>query len=149
MTTNYPRVGVAAIIIRNDQVLLIKRKNVHCAGSWSTPGGHLDFGETPEQCAIRETREEVGIEIEDMRFVAVTNDYFEANEKHYISLWMAGSYISGEPKITADYEVAKLGWFGWDALPSPLFIPFENFVNQRSYPPDGITNLKKEKRSIV
>ncbi|HAE59787.1 MAG TPA: DNA mismatch repair protein MutT [Anaerolineae bacterium] len=145
MTTNHPRVGVAAIIIRNNQVLLIRRKNVHGAGCWSTPGGHLDFGETPEQCAIRETQEEVGIEIKDVRFVAATNDFFEANEKHYISLWMAGSYISGEPKIAADYEVAELGWFSWDSLPSPLFIPFENLVNQRSYPPDGITNLKQEK----
>ncbi|MBS4059527.1 MAG: hypothetical protein KG029_03945 [Bacteroidetes bacterium] len=58
---------------------------------------------------------------------------------------MAGSYASGEPKLTADYEVAELGWFGWDSLPSPLFVQFENLVNQRSYPPDGIANLKKEK----
>lgn len=77
MTTNHPRVGVAAIIIRNNQVLLIRRKNVHGAGSWSTPGGHLDFGETPEQCAIRETQEEVGIEIKDVRFVAATNDFLK------------------------------------------------------------------------
>ena len=145
MTTNYPRVGVAAIIIRNNQVLLIRRKNVHGAGSWSTPGGHLDFGETPEQCAIRETQEEVGIEIKDVQFVAATNDFFAASEKHYITLWMAGSYVSGEPKITADYEVAELGWFDWNSLPIPLFIPFENLVNQRSYPPDGIANLIKEK----
>ncbi|MBS4059526.1 MAG: NUDIX domain-containing protein [Bacteroidetes bacterium] len=38
--------------------------------------GHLDFGETPEQCAIRETQEEVGIEIKDVRFIAATNDFF-------------------------------------------------------------------------
>jgi 8-oxo-dGTP diphosphatase len=43
-----PRVGVGVIITRDDQVLLLKRKNVHGSGCWSTPGGHLDFGETPE-----------------------------------------------------------------------------------------------------
>ena len=144
MATNYPRVGVAAIIVHNNQVLLIKRKNVHGAGSWSTPGGHLEFGETPEQCAIRETREEVGIEIKDVQFVALTNDFFESSEKHYITLWMTGVYVSGKPQIAADYEVAELDWFDWDSLPSPLFIPFENLVNQRSYPPNGIDNLKRE-----
>ncbi len=142
---DYPRVGVAAVVTRNGRVLLIKRKNVHGSGSWSTPGGHLDFGETPEQCAIRETQEEVGIEITNVRFIAATNDIFEAEGKHYISLWMGGTFVSGEPKITADYEVAELGWFEWDSLPSPLFIPFENLVNQRSYPPEGILNLKQRK----
>ena len=142
---DYPRVGVAAVIIQNGRVLLVKRKNVHGSGSWSTPGGHLDFGETPEQCAIRVTQEEVGIEITNVRFIAATNDIFEADGKHYISLWMEGTYVSGEPKITADYEIGELGWFEWDSLPSPLFISFENLVNQRSYPPEGLMNLKQRK----
>jgi 8-oxo-dGTP diphosphatase len=42
-----PRVGVGAIVTRNGQVLLVRRKNVHGAGTWSTPGGHLKDGETP------------------------------------------------------------------------------------------------------
>jgi 8-oxo-dGTP diphosphatase len=142
---DYPRVGVAVIIIRNNRVLLIRRKNVHGSGSWSTPGGHLDFGETPEQCAIRETREEVGIEITDIRFIAATNDLFKENGKHYICLWMAGSYVSGEAKIVADYEIDNFGWFDWDELPNPLFMPFENLINQRCYPPNGIINLKERK----
>jgi 8-oxo-dGTP diphosphatase len=142
---DFPRVGVAAVITKNGQVLLVRRKNVHGSGSWSTPGGHLDFGETPEQCAIRETQEEVGLEITDVRFIAATNDIFEASGKHYITLWMEGACLSGEPKIAADYEVAELGWFEWDSLPSPLFIPFENLVNQKSYPPDGILNIKQKK----
>ena len=58
-----PRVGVAVVIERDGQVLLMKRKNVHGAGTWAVPGGHLEFGETPEECAVRETREEVGIAI--------------------------------------------------------------------------------------
>lgn len=139
---NSPRVGVAAIIMRNRRVLLIRRKTAHGNGTWSVPGGHLEFGETPEQCAIRETAEEVGIEINRIRFVAATNDFFRASSKHYITLWMTGEWVSGEPVIAAERELDALGWFAWDNLPQPLFLPLENLVAQNSLPPDAIVNLK-------
>ena len=134
---NYPRVGVAVIFMRNNRLLLIKRKKSHGAGSWAVPGGHLEFGESPEECAIRETREEVGLEISDVRFVAITNDVFPENNLHYITIWMKGDCPSGEPKKASQDEVAELGWFSWDALPSPLFIPLENLINGRRYPAAG------------
>ena len=130
-----PKIGVAIIITRNDKVLLVKRKGVHGAGSWSTPGGHLDFGESLEVCAARETKEEVDLDVVNIRFRAITNDVFESDGKHYISIWMDGESLSGEPKISADYEVAELGWFTWDSLPEPLFLPFEHLLNGNSYPP--------------
>jgi 8-oxo-dGTP diphosphatase len=130
-----PKVGVAIIITKGNQILLIRRKNVHGAGSWSTPGGHLDFGETPEACARREALEETGVEITNIRFRAITNDVFTAPGKHYISIWMESEYLSGEAHIAADYEVEEIGWFTWDALPEPLFLPFENLVNRKYYPP--------------
>jgi len=130
-----PKVGVAILITKNNQVLLIKRKNVHGAGSWSTPGGHLDFGESPEFCAAREAKEEVGLDVVNIHFRAITNDVFETYGKHYISIWMDGEPLSGEPRISADYEVAELGWFAWDSLPRPLFLPFENLLKGNSYPP--------------
>jgi len=138
---DYPRVGVAAIIEKNGQVLLVKRKNAHGAGSWAVPGGHLEFGETPEECAIRETREEVGIEITDVRFVAMTNDIFLEEGRHYITIWMRGTHNSGEPRIAADFEVAEVGWYDWKALPSPLFIPLDNLLSQRGYPANGLLNI--------
>jgi 8-oxo-dGTP diphosphatase len=141
----YPQVGVAVIIENKGKVLLVQRKGAHGAGSWSTPGGHLEFGENPEQCAIRETQEEVGIEIGNVRFVAVTNDIFIESNKHYITLWMQADHISGEPRIAAEDEVAQVGWFKWESLPSPLFIPLENLMNQKSYPPDGILRIKRKK----
>ena len=143
MDMNIPRVGVTAIIIKNRRVLLIRRKGVHGEGSWSTPGGHLEFGESPEQCAIRATREEVGIEINNAHFIAVTNDIFKESGKHYITIWMQGDLLSGEPKFAAEYEVAEFGWFNWDCLPLPLFSPLENLINQKSYPPEGFLNIKR------
>jgi len=140
---NTPQVGVAAVITRGDRVLLIRRKSLHGEGTWSTPGGHLEFGETPSECAARETREEVGFKVVDFRFAAVTNDIFVDSGKHYITLWMQGSNPDGEARIAAENEVAEVGWFAWDALPLPLFLPFENLVKQNSYPPGAIALIKQ------
>lgn len=130
-----PQVGIGIIITRDDQVLLMKRKGPHGMGTWSTPGGHLDFGESPEGCAAREAKEEVGLDVVDIRFRAVTNDLFETTGKHYITIWMEGSVISGEPIIAAEDEVAEIGWFAWDSLPQPLFLTLENLLKENSYPP--------------
>jgi 8-oxo-dGTP diphosphatase len=94
---DHPRIGVAVVIERNGQVLLVKRKNAHGAGTWAVPGGHLEFGETPEECAVRETREEVGIAISGAKFAAITNDLFPNEGKHYITIWMRAASAEGEP----------------------------------------------------
>lgn len=129
-----PKVGVAIIITKDDQVLLMKRKGVHGIGTWSTPGGHLEFGETPEQCAAREAKEEVGLDVVDIRFRAITNDIFETSGRHYITIGMEGKSISNDPMIAAENEVEEIGWYAWDALPSPLFLPLENLLKENSYP---------------
>ena len=132
--TQKPQVGTGMIITKDDKVLLMKRKGPHGQGTWSTPGGHLDFGETPEGCARREAKEEVGVDVVDIKFRAVTNDIFDETGKHYITIWLEGITV-GEPSIAAEREVEEIGWFAWEALPQPLFLPLENLVKENSYPP--------------
>jgi 8-oxo-dGTP diphosphatase len=129
-----PQVGTAMIITKDDKVLLMKRKGPHGKGTWSTPGGHLDFGETLEGCAAREAKEEVGVNVVDIRFRAVTNDLFEETGKHYVTIWLEGKAVN-EPTIAAEREVSEIGWFAWDALPQPLFLTLENLIKKNSYPP--------------
>jgi 8-oxo-dGTP diphosphatase len=129
-----PKVGVGVIITRGDSVLLLRRKYVHGAGSWSTPGGHLDFGETPEECAIREVQEETGLVVRSVRYRAITNDVFEAEGKHYITIWMEAEYAGGEPLVNDASEMSEVGWFTWDALPQPLFLPLQHLLAGQCYP---------------
>ncbi len=129
------QVGTAIIITKDDRVLLIRRKGPHGAGTWAPPGGHVDFGETPEQCAAREAKEEVGVEVTEARFRAITNDIFEEEGKHYITIWMDCKISPQNPVNASPREVLELGWFAWDALPSPLFLPLENLLKKDSYPP--------------
>ncbi|MBI5305233.1 MAG: NUDIX domain-containing protein [Chloroflexi bacterium] len=132
--SNEPRVGVALILVQDKRVLLVQRKGVHGEGTWSTPGGHLEFGESPEECAAREAFEEVGVTARDVKFRAMTNDVFETTGKHYITLWMECRQFSDEPRINAPAEIADLGWFAWDALPQPLFLPLQNLLAGKCYP---------------
>jgi 8-oxo-dGTP diphosphatase len=133
--SQYPRVGVGVIVTRGDRVLLIKRKGVHGQGTWSTPGGHLEYGESPEACAARETMEETGVGIARVRALGFTNDVFEESGLHYITLWMTGEHASGVATVAAPYEASEVGWYAWDALPEPLFLPLGHLIQGQSYPP--------------
>lgn len=125
-----PYIGVGVIVRNGDQILLIKRQNAHGDGTWSMPGGHLEYGESPQACALRETQEETGVMITDVTFCTITNDIFEEERKHYVTIWMEGRYAAGEARVNSSREMSAVGWFSWDALPTPRFLPFENLLAQ-------------------
>ena len=129
-----PKVGVAVIIIKDNQVLLGKRRNAHGAGTWCFPGGHLEFGETIQDCARREALEETGLVIANLRLTAYTNDMFEAEGKHYVTLFVVAEHNSGEPLGLEPAKCAGWEWFSWDSLPRPLFLPIENLLRQEFHP---------------
>lgn len=131
---NRPLVGVSILVKNGDRILLVKRQNVHAAGTWGAPGGHLEYGESFEHRAATEVKEETGIEISDIKFRVVTNDVFAAEQKHYITIWMEANMVSGEPTVAAPYEESEVGWFTWDALPQPLFLPLEHLLTGETYP---------------
>ncbi|HEY4388504.1 MAG TPA: NUDIX domain-containing protein [Ktedonobacteraceae bacterium] len=126
-------VGVSVLVRRGDEFLLEKRARVHGAGTWGPPSGHIDFGEKPEQTAQRETYEETGVRIADPVFLGVTNDVFEAEQKHYITLWFDATYSSGEAQLKALEEESEVGWFRRDALPQPLFLPLQHLLEGKLY----------------
>jgi 8-oxo-dGTP diphosphatase len=121
-----PKVGVAAIVIKDGKVLFHKRKGAHGEGTWSFPGGHLEFGESVEECAIRETLEEAGIHITNLRHATFTNDVFEKEGKHYITLYVVADHLSGVPRTMEPAKSEGWAWFDWDHPPSPVFLPIEN-----------------------
>ncbi len=68
-------VGIGIVIRRVDgKILLLQRKGSHGEGSWSVPGGHIDYGESLEHCAVREVREEVCIEVGSPHLIGISND---------------------------------------------------------------------------
>ena len=125
-----PKIGVGVIIIKNNKILLGKRKNAHGNGSWNPPGGHLEFGEKIEDCAKRETMEEARIKIKNLKMGPFTNDVFKKENKHYITLYVIADYASGQTKIMEPKKCEKWEWFSWNNLPKPLFLPIQNLLKQ-------------------
>lgn len=123
-----PKVGVGVIVMRGDLVLLGKRKNSHGSQTWNFPGGHLEFGESIAECARRETREETSLEIKNLTYGPYTNDIFTKEGKHYITVFVLAESESGEPKVMEPNKCERWGWFGWDELPQPLFLPSQNLM---------------------
>ena len=129
-----PGVGVGVIVERHGKLLLVRR-STHGAGSWSTPGGYLDPGEHPEECAIREVCEETGVRITDVHFRAISNDVHD-DGKHNVTIWLSARHDGGDDEVASPEELDAVGWFPWDALPEPLYLSTRNFLQGRTYPPD-------------
>ncbi len=131
------RVGVGCWVQDpNGQTLFGHRLSKHGWGTWAPPGGHLEFGETPEQCAARELIEETNIYLKpnDFRIVGVTNDIF-SDDKHYVTIHcyaklpvfrtayvMEPDKCSGWYWMNADYMLKK--------HKEDLFLPAKNFIDQ-------------------
>ncbi len=121
-----PRVGVGVIIIRNDFVLMGKRKNSHGDGTWNFPGGHLELNETFAACARREVKEETGLVITKLMQGPYSNDIFTAEKKHYITIFVIAHSQKGKPKVLEPDKCEEWQWFKWHELPEPLFLPTAN-----------------------
>src|SRR5690606_31129394 len=126
--SNNPRVGIGVFVFKDGKFLMLKRQGSHGSGSWSVPGGHLEFGESFADTAKREVLEETGLEIKNIRFGAVTNDIFLAENKHYANVWMLSDWESGEEKIMEPNKATDIAWFDFDTLPSPLFLPWQELL---------------------
>ena len=129
-----PLIGVGVIIRKDGKVLFGKRKNAHSAGAWCGPGGHLEFSETVEECARRETMEEAGIVITNIQTAPYTEDFFPAEGKHYITIFVVADYASGEVRVCEPEKCERWDWFSWDNLPEPLALPVEQLL-KKGYSP--------------
>ena len=132
-----PLVGVGVIIIRDGKILLAERKGSHGENTWASAGGHLEFGETLEECAKREAFEEFGIHVQRMTFLCVSN--IVAYDRHYIDVEFLGDLSMQIPKIQEQDSFANLQWFSLSELPSPLFEPvriaIDSLLTGQSYYP--------------
>ncbi len=116
----FPLVGVGAIIIEGDRVLLVKRAHPPIQGQWSIPGGVLEVGELVREAAIREAREETGLIVEPGELLGVYDRILRDAEQrvqyHYVLIDFLCRRVGGE--LLAASDAAEVCWFTREELPA-------------------------------
>ena len=124
------------MILKDDKVLLCRRKGSHGAGEYAFPGGHLEYMESFEDCAKRETLEETGLTIKNVRFNCVSN-VTSYPPKHYVHIGLVADWESGEPQVLEPDKRENWEWCDINNLPSPLFdfckLEFEAYKTGNKY----------------
>ncbi|MBU4134902.1 MAG: NUDIX hydrolase [Alphaproteobacteria bacterium] len=100
-----PCVGV--VCLRGDAVLLIRRGTPPRQGEWSLPGGRIEPGERVVDAALRELREETGVEARITGLVDVVDGLFPEAGRHYVLIDYAAEWVSGEPAAGDDALEAR------------------------------------------
>lgn len=121
----YPRPAVTAdciVITREEEpkVLLIQRANEPYKGCWAFPGGFMDMDETTEQCAIRELKEETGLDVSDIKQIGCYSKV--DRDPRGRTLTVAYLAIIDKPvEVTGLDDAVKAEWFSLSALPQLAF----------------------------
>lgn len=109
--TRTPVASVGIVCFRDSEVLLIRRGKAPLQGAWTLPGGRIEWGEPAATAALRELREETGVEAELAGFVELVDGVFanSAGEVwgHYLIAEYAARWISGEPVAGDDAADAR------------------------------------------
>jgi 8-oxo-dGTP diphosphatase len=110
--TNQPVPAVGVVVLRGDEVLLVRRGTAPRLGQWSLPGGRIEWGETAEAAAMRELQEETGVEAELLGLIEVLDAVFTSRTtgettRHYVLIDFAARWISGEPVAGDDAADAR------------------------------------------
>ncbi|MBU2577088.1 MAG: 8-oxo-dGTP diphosphatase [Nanoarchaeota archaeon] len=141
------RIETLVIIHQKPRVLLAMKKQRFGVGHYNGFGGGLEEGETLQECAIRETREEAGIGISELKYMGkILFKFLDRDEQdHEVHFYKTTNY-EGEPKETE--EMAPI-WFEQDSLPynemwiddkywMPLLLEDKKFLGEFHFTKDGI-----------
>lgn len=124
------RVRVAFIIQKQDSVLMVcHRKNNKTY--WLLPGGGLEFGESVQQCGIREIKEETGLNVKPGKLLFVSESIPPDGHRHVLNLFLSAELIDGELCVGAD-----------KVLIDARFIPIKEIPQLTIYPPVKDTLLQ-------
>lgn len=111
----------AAIITHDERVLLVKRRVAEGKLSWQFPAGAIEEGESPDDAAVRETREETGLSVKASKNLGHRVHPTTGRTMHYV----ACDLVEGEARVADDEELAEIAWARLNQLPN--YVPYGLF----------------------
>ncbi len=125
--THEPTGIAAAIVVREGRVLMLRRRVSEGELSWQFPAGKIEGGETPLQAAVRETREEAGLEVAALRLLGERVHPKTGRQLSYV----ACAARTGAAYVAAPDEVAELAWVSHAEIPA--YVPYGIFEPVQAY----------------
>ncbi|KAK6157727.1 hypothetical protein DH2020_011975 [Rehmannia glutinosa] len=127
-----PKVAVVVFLLKGKKVLLGRRRSSVGRDTFALPGGHLEFGESFEECAAREVEEETGLDIHKIEYLTVINNVISKVDKplHIVAIFMR-AFLADHNQMPQNVEPEKCegwDWYDWNDLPRPLFGPLETMA---------------------
>ena len=108
---NHPRVAVGVVVVRDSRILLVRRGQEPSKGLWSVPGGLIELGETIEEAAQREVREETGIRVRIERLLDVADNIVRDDQGktrfHYVLVDYVAHPVTTPLKASSDASEAR------------------------------------------
>jgi|TARA_Y100000310_G_scaffold208249_1_gene208820 ADP-ribose pyrophosphatase YjhB (NUDIX family) len=136
-------IGFGVMLLKNRKILLGKRhedpkkadSELHGEGTWTMPGGKLEYGESLEEGAKREVEEETGIKLNSEKVICVNNDKNE--HAHFVTIGLFSDNFKGDAKVLEPDEITEWKWFSSKELPNKIFPPslkiLNNFKQKKFY----------------
>ncbi len=117
--TPQPHISVPVLVLNDKRELLLGyRTKSPAENTWAPPGGKLEFGESFEECAIRETKEETNLDIESVTFVTAGAHILPSASHHFVLIHMQAYYPGGQKLINREPTKAReWRWFSYNRLP--------------------------------
>lgn len=141
-----PRVGVGVMVLNNKKEVLLGHRHedpvkadsdLHGEGTWTMPGGKLDFHETLLDGACREVLEETNIKLKKEKTTVISVKDEMVPDNHYVTVGFLCQDFEGDPKIMEPDEITEWKWFALDSLPEKVFPPsakmIKAFLNKKIY----------------
>jgi 8-oxo-dGTP diphosphatase len=125
-----PTTRVSVIVVENGKILLVR----HRKGSrqyWVLPGGRLEYGETFQECGVRELKEETGLDVETQDFVYLSEAIAPDRSRHIVNIYLRGKVVGGTMKVGSEPVLAGVD-----------FIPLDELTKLTLFPPIAQTLIK-------
>ena len=125
---NYIKVGVGVIICDGNKILLGHRVTkykdtggIYEPDSWTLPGGKQEYNESIIECAIRETKEETNLDINNVSVFGASDDI--SIDRHYVTIHTSATSFTGVPMVMEKDKIDEWKWYEFDKLPQNIYSP--------------------------